>query len=216
MSDAPVIALPLPDAEARRRIQDDLDTNLLVEAGAGSGKTTELVARMVALVESGTARVDEIAAVTFTRKAAGELRERFQTRLEERLLEAAESGEGDDTLGLLSKALEEIDRGFIGTIHAFCARLLRERPLDVGLDPAFQELAVEERIAFRRRFWASYLERLIRDADPQLEALSDAGLRPQQLDGLFDRLVENPDVVFPADEVEPPTAAELAPVRAEL
>lgn len=213
MTDA---ALPLPDAQARRRIQDDLETNLLVEAGAGSGKTTELVARMVALVESGTARVEEITAVTFTRKAAGELRERFQTRLEERLTELAASGKDKERHRLLAEALDQIDRGFIGTIHAFCARLLRERPLDVGLDPAFKELQPEERLIFRRRYWESYLERLTRDAAPTLEALSDAGLRPGQLYGLFDRLVENPDVEFPAEEAEPPTGAELAPVRAEL
>ena len=213
MTDA---APPLPDAQARRRIQDDLETNLLVEAGAGSGKTTELVARMVALVESGTARVEEITAVTFTRKAAGELRERFQTRLEERLTELGASGGDKERLRLLAEALDQIDRGFIGTIHAFCARLLRERPLDVGLDPAFKELQPEERLLFRRRYWESYLERLTRDAAPTLEALSDAGLRPGQLYGLFDRLVENPDVEFPAEEAEPPTGAELAPVRAEL
>ncbi|HET9949195.1 MAG TPA: UvrD-helicase domain-containing protein, partial [Longimicrobiales bacterium] len=69
MTDTDVLSLPLPDAAARRKIATLLDVNLLVEAGAGSGKTTELVGRMVALVESGTATVDEIAAVTFTRKA---------------------------------------------------------------------------------------------------------------------------------------------------
>jgi ATP-dependent helicase/nuclease subunit A len=215
MSETPVIAMPLPDAEARGRIKADLDTNLLVEAGAGSGKTTELVERMVALVATGCARVDEIAAVTFTRKAAGELRERFQTRLERRLAHATSEGDGT-TLPLLRRALDDIDRGFIGTIHAFCARLLRERPLDVGLDPAFEELPVEERLAFRRHFWESYLERATREGAETLEALSEAGVRPGQLWGLFDRLVENPDVDFPAPEAEPPTPAELGPVRGEL
>ena len=72
----------LPDKAARDRIAGDLGTNFLVEAGAGSGKTTALVSRMVALVRTGTATVHEIAAVTFTRKAAGELRQRFQEALE--------------------------------------------------------------------------------------------------------------------------------------
>ena len=80
-----VVSLPLPDQAAREAIRGELDTNLLVEAGAGSGKTTELVARMVALLETGTAKADEIAAVTFTRKAAGELREHFQEAVERRL-----------------------------------------------------------------------------------------------------------------------------------
>lgn len=213
MNEAQVIAFPLPDATARRRIQGDLETNLLVEAGAGSGKTTELVNRMVALVATGTTTVDRIAAVTFTRKAAGELRERFQARLEREVRE----GKGDaEEASRIRQALDDMDRAFVGTIHAFCSRLLRERPLEVGLDPAFQELAPEERMGFHRRFWEAYLERLVRDADPILEELNEAGLRTHHLFGLFGSLVENPDVDFPAGEVSPPSAGEMSAVRKEL
>src|SRR5206468_3183475 len=106
------------------------ETNLLVEAGAGSGKTTELVARMVALVRTGAAAVHEIAAVTFTRKAAGELRQRFQIALEEERVEPARTAQERDRL---ERALQDIDRAFMGTIHAFCARLLRERPLEARI-----------------------------------------------------------------------------------
>ncbi len=216
MTDPAVITLPFPDAQARARIGGDLDTNLLVEAGAGSGKTTELVARMVALVASGVATVDEIAAVTFTRKAAAALRERFQMHLEERVAEPSEP-EGDDLVrGRLATALDDIDRIFVGTIHAFCSRLLRERPLEVGLDPAFEELAVEERLRLRHHFWEAYLERVTRDADPILEELSDAGLRASRLRGLFGHLVENPDVHFPTDKTQPPSGEELSEVRAVL
>jgi len=70
-----------PDQPARLRIVEDLERNLLVEAGAGSGKTTSLVDRMVALVRNRACTVDRIAAVTFTRKAAAELRQRFQVKL---------------------------------------------------------------------------------------------------------------------------------------
>ncbi|HKJ01415.1 MAG TPA: UvrD-helicase domain-containing protein, partial [Longimicrobiales bacterium] len=214
MSETQVIAFPLPDAAARRRIQVDLDANLLVEAGAGSGKTTELVNRMVALVATGTTTVDHIAAVTFTRKAAGELRERFQARLEREVRDGVE-GDPEGT-ARVRQALEDIDRAFVGTIHAFCSRLLRERPLEVGLDPAFQELTPEERLGFHRRFWEAYLERLVRDADPILEELNEAGLRTHHLFGLFGNLVENPDVDFPAGEVSPPSAQEIGAVRREL
>ncbi|MXW09764.1 MAG: AAA family ATPase, partial [Gammaproteobacteria bacterium] len=65
---------PPVDEDQRRRVRTELRTSFLVEAGAGSGKTTLLVDRMVALVESGEAEVARIAAVTFTRKAAAELR----------------------------------------------------------------------------------------------------------------------------------------------
>jgi ATP-dependent helicase/nuclease subunit A len=217
VSDATVVTLPLPDAAARGRIVVDLETNLLVEAGAGSGKTTELISRMGALVETGAATVEQIAAVTFTRKAAAELRERFQIRIEQRLAELRATGaDGAVALERLAQALDDIDRAFIGTIHSFCARLLRERPLEVGLDPSFEELAVEERATLRRRFWQSHLERLTRDSDPILEELASAGLKPVTLVGLFDHLVENPDVEFPAEAAEPGSPAELAAIRAEL
>ncbi|MBT8489359.1 MAG: UvrD-helicase domain-containing protein [Gemmatimonadetes bacterium] len=220
-----IIDMPLPDRAARQRVVSDLDANLLVEAGAGSGKTTALVRRMVALVRTGLATVDEIAAVTFTRKAAAELRERFQAEIESELRAArasAKAGSAEDApldpleVERLASALSEIDRAFVGTIHSFCARLLRERPLEVGLDPGFEELPVEERAGLRRRFWDAYLERLARDSDPLLEELARAGLRPALLFGLFDRLVENPDVHFPVDGLEPPSVSEVQPVREAL
>ena len=217
MQDPGVIDLPLPDAAARRRVATDLDANILVEAGAGSGKTTALVARLVSLVESGAADIDDIAAVTFTRKAASELRERFQEAIETRLRSEQEAPEPNDlAIDRLRRALDAIDRAFVGTIHSFCGRLLRERPLEIGLDPAFQELPVEERSGLRTRFWSSYLERLVRDGDPRLEDLARAGLKPGALFGLFDSLVENPDVAFPADAASAPSMDEVGAIRSEL
>ena len=217
MNETGVLRIPLPDAAARERIARDLETNLLVEAGAGSGKTTELVTRMRALLASGTARIEEIAAVTFTRKAAGELRERLQMRLEEDLRAArADAAADPSATERLGRALEQIDRAFVGTIHSFCARLLRERPLEVGLDPDFEEVPLEERTILRRRFWEAYLERLTRDSDPILEELSRAGIRPTRLSAAFERLVDNPDVEFPAEDSRPPSASEITSVRSEL
>src|SRR5688500_1335479 len=107
-----------PDQTERDAIRNDLDVSMLVEAAAGTGKTTSLVDRMVQLVEKKNVSPSTIAAVTFTVKAAAHLRERFQEALEK-------AGRGD--------AVAEIDRGFIGTTHAFCARLLRERPVEAAL-----------------------------------------------------------------------------------
>jgi ATP-dependent helicase/nuclease subunit A len=214
-SEAPVGELP--DEQARGRVVEALDANLLVEAGAGSGKTTALVKRMVALVRTGTTSVEHVAAVTFTRKAAAELRQRFQMQLEKAIREVDPSGGGDPSeRERLTRALEEIDRAFIGTIHAFCARLLREHPLEVGLDPAFEEVRVEERHRLRRDFWNAYLERLARDSDPLLEELAAAKLPPTSLYTLFDVLVRYPDVAFPAPESSLPGPEELAHIRKEL
>lgn len=192
----------LPDGAARARIQRILDRNMLVEAGAGAGKTTEMVNRMLALVLSG-APVTQVAAVTFTRKAAAELRERFQTKLEASFRGARAHGD-DAQADVLERALREIDRAFIGTIHAFCARLLRERPVEAGIDPGFRELQAAEQRQLEVTFWHTHLERLAADGDPQLVELTRAGLRPDQLYDLFRTLVEQPDVRFDAPEHDPP------------
>ncbi len=206
---------PLPDQPARDRIVEDLEINLLIEAGAGSGKTTALVERMVALIRTGAAEVDEIAAVTFTRKAAAELRQRFQTALEVELAVALDAGDVDRS-ERLDAALQNIDRAFLGTIHAFCARLLRERPVEAGVDPGFEEVLGAEELRLRRAFWRAHLERLSGSDDPLVSELPAAGLTPSQLEGLFDELVANPDVAFPAEEADPPTDDEVAAVRRRL
>src|SRR5688572_17431912 len=73
-----------PDHAARARIATDLDTTLFVDAGAGSGKTTALVGRVVALVASGAVELRNLAAITFTEKAGAELRDRVRRDLRDR------------------------------------------------------------------------------------------------------------------------------------
>src|SRR5262245_37327196 len=107
---------PVPDQAARDRIARDLDVNLIVEAGAGSGKTRELSARMAAGIASGVYALDGMAAVTFTRKAAAELRGRFQLALEEQLA----AGGSPDRQTRIQSALSNLERFFAGTIHSFC------------------------------------------------------------------------------------------------
>ncbi|MGH7552952.1 MAG: UvrD-helicase domain-containing protein, partial [Longimicrobiales bacterium] len=205
-------APPLPDAAARSRIEEDLDTNLLVEAGAGAGKTRAMVGRMVALIRAGRAHIAQIAAVTFTRKAAAELRERFQTELEKELLVARTD---DDTAiaTRMDAALRDIDRAFVGTIHSFCARLLRERPLDAGIDPGFRELMAGEEQRLRREYWSKHVERLAAEGDDSLGDLSRVGLRPAQLFTLFETLTDYADVSFPSEPVPRP---DPSPARREL
>src|SRR5262245_16436013 len=71
-----------PDHDQRKLIVNELDRNILVEAAAGTGKTTSLVARMIRLLQEGKCTIDKLVAVTYTRKAAAELRGRFQIELE--------------------------------------------------------------------------------------------------------------------------------------
>jgi ATP-dependent exoDNAse (exonuclease V) beta subunit len=139
------------DEEARARIRHSLDESLIVEAAAGTGKTSELVRRIVNVLQSGRTTVDRIAAVTFTHKAAGELKLRLRQELDTRR-PAAESG---DERRHLEDALARLEEATIGTIHSFCAQILRERPVEARVDPAFVEMPEQEtdRIfdrAFRR------------------------------------------------------------------
>src|SRR6266511_4617756 len=101
------------DADARRTIAEALDDTLVVEAAAGTGKTTELVTRIVRTVATGRATMDEIVAVTFTEKAAGELKLRLREALE---LERARS-EDRDTRKRLESALQTLEEAHVNTIH---------------------------------------------------------------------------------------------------
>ncbi len=189
----------MSDAVARLRIRDDLETNLLVEAGAGSGKTTCLVERMVNLIRRGDP-VERIAAVTFTRKAANELRERFQLGLEHGL---HNTSDGDER-ARFEVALRDLDSSFLGTIHAFCGRLLRERSLEAGLDPTFEEVDQDGLALLREAFFAGWLEGCRLGDDPALAELERLGIDPQNLAASFGSVVDNPDVRFPLSEAPCP------------
>ena len=124
------------DDDVRRRIRTELGENLCVEAGAGTGKTTVLVDRIVEVLRTGTADVDEIAVITFTEAAAAELAARVRQGLESALDAATDPTER----ARVQAALTGLHRAHIETIHAFAANLLRERPVEAGLDPGFEIL----------------------------------------------------------------------------
>lgn len=202
-------APPASDEAARQRILTDLDSNMLVEAGAGSGKTTSLIGRMHALILSGEP-IERIAAVTFTRKAANELRERFQIKLETELRELDPESEA---WLLCDRALHDIDRAFLGTIHSFCARILREHPLEISLDPNFAEVSDTGWEELCRGFWTRWLERCKRSGDEMLASLAAIGVDAQSLYDGFRRVMKYMDVDFPLLEMAAPDGA---PCRARL
>src|SRR5512134_640314 len=107
----------LADQEARERIHNDLDRSLVVEAAAGTGKTTELVTRIVAVIKGSRARLDRIVAVTFTDAAAGELKLRVRTAIER---ERQDPECAPEAHRLLTEALPQLEEARIGTIHSFC------------------------------------------------------------------------------------------------
>jgi ATP-dependent helicase/nuclease subunit A len=178
------------DQPARDKIINDLHTNFLVEAGAGSGKTKSLVDRMVNLIYTGTCEIHELVAITFTRKAADELKVRFQTVLEKTWKE--EQKEPEKTR--LATALQNIERCFLGTVHSFCAKLLRERPIEAGIDLSFSELEEEADLELLEEAWQNHLHLLQEEKPEELQKIADLGI---VVDGLFQCLrdmKEYPDV----------------------
>lgn len=202
-------ATGLADAEARARIVGELDRNLVVEAAAGAGKTHALVGRIVALVAGGRCRIDEVAAVTFTRKAAGELRGRLLTRLERAhgiLDPAVHAAERER----IRRALDRFERAFAGTIHAFCVRLLRERPVEAGVDPGFREVDPREEEQLRREAWDDHVDRESEGPSERLRALEARGLDPEDLLPTYRRLCDYPEVGVPRERRPAPDLEEPA------
>src|SRR5580658_10118269 len=139
-------AILTDDAAARERIRNSLGESLIVEASAGTGKTSELVRRIVRVLASGT-QVESIVAVTFTHKAAGELKIRLREGLDQARAGCADARERAH----LVAALERLEEAAIGTIHGFCAQILRERPVEARIDPGFEELTEPEADRLRSR-----------------------------------------------------------------
>lgn len=193
-------AEPLADHEARRAIREDLDATLVVEAAAGAGKTTELVRRVLALLETGRARLSTVVAVTFTEKAAGEMKLRLRTAIERARLRATDP----EVRERLEGAARELEVAHIGTIHGFCADLLRERPVEAGIDPLFTVADEgETRRLYREAFepWFQAVLGAPREAFPGVHrVLRRRGRDDNPHDALLDagyRLVEQRDFDAP-------------------
>jgi ATP-dependent helicase/nuclease subunit A len=154
--EGPALTIEQEQAIARRA------EPLLVSAAAGSGKTSVLVERFVRAVREDGIAPGRILAITFTERAAGELRERVRARL----------------LGLGERqAARDTEAAFVGTFHGFCARLLRAQPLAAGVDPDFAVL--EEGLAGRlrrRAFQQAVRSWLAEDGDEAAEVLAAYGV----------------------------------------
>jgi ATP-dependent helicase/nuclease subunit A len=188
----------------QRAAIDDRTGSALLAANAGSGKTAVMAERCVEAVLRDGVPVGSILALTFTEKAAGELRERIRRRF-------LALGEEEHA--------REVDAGWIGTIHGFCARVLRSRPLAAGLDPRFEVLdeAAAERLArdaYERAFeaWAGARG----PAAVDVAAAFGPGLRDVVLGAhstLRSRGETRPVLPVPP-EAPPPDPAALAAARA--
>lgn len=156
----------IPDAAARVRALTDLDSTLLVEAGAGTGKTSLLAARVTSLLMHGRAP-SEIAAITFTEAAASELGERVHAYVSallagetpEPMKDVLSAGIGTEQLAQLRCAAERLDGLTATTIHGFCQILLADFAVEADIDPGAQVIDEEQAKAMFERVFDAWLTR---------------------------------------------------------
>jgi len=150
----------LVDAAARLAIREALDETLLVEAAAGTGKTTELVGRIRQVILTGAGDMASIAALTFTEKAAGELKLRLRTEIDRALFDEAQPLEARERARAALSALETAN---ISTIHGFCTELLRRYPIEAAIDPDFQVAQAEREQMLLAEVFESWLGATLAD-----------------------------------------------------
>ncbi len=169
--------------EDRLQVQTRLDINMVVEAGAGTGKTTLLIDRLCLAVLVRNTPVEKLVALTFTEKAAAEIKTRFIDKLQS-LLFALKEHTSDCTLDLLrayfavsdsdliarcESALARLDRAPIGTIHSFCSDILRLFPLEAGLSPNAQIDSGQRAARIFDARWNTFLDTELGAAAPRAE-----------------------------------------------
>ena len=188
----------LGDTPARDAIGRELDATLFVEAGAGTGKTKALVDRVVALVTSDgpdlPVPVSAIAAITFTEKAAAELRDRIRSELREL---ADDEFATTVVRARCRVALDDLDLAAICTLHSFAQRILTEFPIEIGLPPRIEVRdEISSRIAFDAR-WREFVDEML--DDPELEStmlvLLAAGVKLPHLRTVAEKLDDNWDLL---------------------
>ena len=233
----------LPDSHARHGAVTASGTNVVVTAGAGTGKTSLLIDRILHLLTRGRDRLalTQIVAVTFTNKAASELKLRVRHRL--RLMKELATGRsaGDElhdyeirsirtlqeTSGLTDEelaavsdeAMREVERAHIETIHSFAGHLLRLYPVEAGVDPSFQE---DDGTRFHEHFdheWDQWLQRELdasgRRHDAWREVLAHFGLDDvkQLAQALTDELIPMSGIRTSQPAVTPHLRSWLATLR---
>ncbi len=139
-----------------QKIAQSADRHLAVTAGAGAGKTSVLVQRFAYLLFDDILRADvrNITAITFTRKAAAEMHHRVSQEIEKRLA----NPEYKPQWGRIKAVRERFSSANISTIHSFCARLLREFPIEAGVNPNFTELEEHEGVQMKEHAIMETLE----------------------------------------------------------
>ncbi len=219
------------DRTDRRRAIEDASHSMVVEASAGTGKTSTLLWRILYLVlgkgpSGDPLRLSQICAITFTEKAAGEMKVRLRRHLEEvisgesvpsfcggvrpsRSTEHGKSNGFEVFEARAREALRDLETASISTFHSFAVSLLKERPVEAGLDPYFSALDEVRSELFFREVWESWIGRALAERDPVLERALRNGFSLQSLQELAGTLRLNINTVRGLHCDSPPTDEQI-------
>ncbi|ACC98836.1 UvrD/REP helicase [Elusimicrobium minutum Pei191] len=172
----------ITDLQTRYEASTVTDRNIVVEAGAGTGKTTLLISRLCYLMIVKNISVERIVALTFTEKAAAEIKIRLSAQLQKIIKECLSVTQKDKiTLELLAhlskeeiiiraqRVLEFLERGFISTIHGFCSYILKAYPVEAGISPSAVVDEGQRRETVFKRLWNKWLEEELGGGGPKEE-----------------------------------------------
>jgi ATP-dependent helicase/nuclease subunit A len=196
------------DQSQRMRAIEATDRSLVVEASAGTGKTTILIRRILhCVLERGPSGVpiplSRICAITFTEKAAGEMKIRLRQEFERRARAAGSEAER------ARQALLDLESAAISTFHSFAVSLLKERPIEAGLDPRFTALNEVQGDLLFDEVWDLWLQRAIQDRRDPLEQALRRGLGLDALRSAAIALRKNAHTVRRLRLPAPPTEEEM-------
>lgn len=203
----------LADQEQRDLAATDLSESYIVEAAAGTGKTTLLIDRILFILRETLTPVSRMVAITFTEKAAGELKVKLRTRLEQELRD------GRDVEDHYRKALLGLDAMPVSTIHAFCRELIQERPVEAGVDPDVTLADPNVSAQIRDEVWSDWLRTEFSRACPAVRPWLELGVRGETggrsltLRQIFDRLVDRRDELATIHVLAPERSALVAQIQ---
>lgn len=177
-----------------------IDNNVSVSAGAGSGKTYVLVERFLHILEQKKSEgvaisSKEILAITFTRKAAGEMKERVRSEMKKRL--------PNDMEGFWKGNLADLEHAQITTIHGLCSRMLKENPVELELDPAFNLAEEFEGDEFLESCLVDFVRKGLKNQDKDLLTLANAYGVTSTINQLKDLVGDIDDIVAFGDLTAP-------------
>ncbi|MCD4785974.1 MAG: UvrD-helicase domain-containing protein [Candidatus Eremiobacteraeota bacterium] len=178
----------LTDKKQRDLASGDISVTYIIEAGAGTGKTTILVKRFLKLIMTGSAKIDEIVSITFTEKAAAEM----LTRVRDNLEEICHGKSGLAIKAHCRDALDNFSLNRISTIHGFAGNLLREKPFEAEVDPFFEINDPRGHDIFNR-VWEEWIEKELGLTDSPIRYVVEMGVKHATITAYVKFVYQNRD-----------------------